>query len=670
MARLEYINNAGTKTVLKLGAGMTVTIGRNPDSKIHTSNPSVSRNHGRIAFTNGAWFIKDLGSSNGTFVNDEPVQQSDLHPTDRIRCGDFVITFVDEDGGSDGADAGGGKDGFAVPDSSFEERSAEPPKNTLRPRPMQPTSDSRIPIPPVDLDVRPRSEARADSRAEGRRRSEPSRTEASRTDSRAVQEPAPVRATSSRTSSDEALLRQVKEQAAEIETLSQDLKEHRSQVSDLEHKAEESQNRASRYELELDSITEKYVQIKDQLTIQKERLEESREEAAEKDDKIFALEGRIAELEGELEATQSKAVGSHEQMANFKIRLTQKDRQLEELQRQFDLMEFELRAAKEEIQSLQDGINIDNNETNKLEKRVNQLREIMADKENVIAELRQEVENKDIEIRQVRMGMGMGDLEDEKRKLLADYHEKSREVDKLRDEVKKAGIERKEIEGRVAAYEEEHKDLEKKKAEVADITSHPDYKAKVREMKRFEERAQELEGELKKAEERLSEFSGEEKKRLQGEVAFFKRKSTTIEEKLLRTSERVTQLEEELAAKSQDVAPPPPPAPSGVSESEVEERLQRIRDDLGEGMGVVQEMFVQWRSNFSLFRTYLKSVAEAVSAVAAADPASLPEELRGVLENVKPAEAMEDVQNLLRVVDTDATALRQGLNNFKKTLGG
>ena len=58
-----------------------------------------------------------------------------------------------------------------------------------------------------------------------------------------------------------------------------------------------------------------------------------------------------------------------------------------------------------------------------------------------------------------------------------------------------------------------------KTAAASDITSHPDYKAKVREAKRFEERLEELEADYKVVEEKLSDFSPEERKRLQGEVA-------------------------------------------------------------------------------------------------------------------------------------------------------
>ncbi len=41
----------------------------------------------------GRWWIRDLGSTNGTLVNDEPVTEKVLQPADKISIGDFLLTF-------------------------------------------------------------------------------------------------------------------------------------------------------------------------------------------------------------------------------------------------------------------------------------------------------------------------------------------------------------------------------------------------------------------------------------------------------------------------------------------------------------------------------------------------------------------------------------------------
>jgi len=460
------------------------------------------------------------------------------------------------------------------------------------------------------------------------------------------------------------LIRQIKEQAAEIETLSQDYKEQKSMVGELELRLEEFENKSTRYEVELDSITEKYVQIKDQLTLSKERLDEAREELADRDEKVFQLEGRIGELDAEIESHRDRSSQSQEYVATFKIKLTQKDRQIEDLQRQYDLMEFEYRAAKEEIESLRDIIKTGSGDTATLERKINNLREIITDKENVIAELRLDLENKDIEIRQIKMGMGIPDLEDEKRKLLEDYLKKGREVDELRDQMRGIQLEAEEAKEQL---KESQSELEKKSNALADIASHPDFKAKVRETKRLEEQLEEARGELAEAESRLSEFSAEDKKRLQGELAFFKRKSAAIEEKLAKSHERTKALEDELQ-EAQTAAPAPAAAPELTAE-ELEERVTEVKVRLAGEMEDVNTIFQQWRSNFALFKTYLKEVDETIAALASADRDALPDSLKTAIVAANPVEAIESVHDLMRVVDTDAKALKKGLTRFKKELG-
>jgi predicted component of type VI protein secretion system len=57
-----------------------------------TDDTQVSRRHARIAPQNGAAVVEDLGSTNGTFVNDQPIHSPrQLSPGDRIRIGLTVL---------------------------------------------------------------------------------------------------------------------------------------------------------------------------------------------------------------------------------------------------------------------------------------------------------------------------------------------------------------------------------------------------------------------------------------------------------------------------------------------------------------------------------------------------------------------------------------------------
>lgn len=64
------------------------TIGRNPENAITLNDGFVSGNHAEISFNQGAWWLMDLGSTNGTFVNGQPVQgRIQLHSGDIISFG-------------------------------------------------------------------------------------------------------------------------------------------------------------------------------------------------------------------------------------------------------------------------------------------------------------------------------------------------------------------------------------------------------------------------------------------------------------------------------------------------------------------------------------------------------------------------------------------------------
>ncbi len=74
----------------------TITIGRQAGSGIHLDAPDVSRRHASIIKREQAYFLQDLGSRNGTFVNEQLIQSTELHEGDIIRIGNFLLTFQNE----------------------------------------------------------------------------------------------------------------------------------------------------------------------------------------------------------------------------------------------------------------------------------------------------------------------------------------------------------------------------------------------------------------------------------------------------------------------------------------------------------------------------------------------------------------------------------------------
>ena len=72
-------------------------IGRQLGSNIHLVDPSVSRAHAEIIVSPQGLMVRDLGSANGTFINEQPVSNEQpvaVRPGDRLRVGN-VVTLLE-----------------------------------------------------------------------------------------------------------------------------------------------------------------------------------------------------------------------------------------------------------------------------------------------------------------------------------------------------------------------------------------------------------------------------------------------------------------------------------------------------------------------------------------------------------------------------------------------
>jgi adenylate cyclase len=71
-------------------------VGRRLSCEVHLPNMTVSARHCELALTNDYWFVRDLESRNGTYVNGKRVSQSRLEAGDLIAFGKrnvFVIQY-------------------------------------------------------------------------------------------------------------------------------------------------------------------------------------------------------------------------------------------------------------------------------------------------------------------------------------------------------------------------------------------------------------------------------------------------------------------------------------------------------------------------------------------------------------------------------------------------
>ena len=75
-----------------------LTLGRQKDNNIVIRDPFVSKKHFKIVEDEKKYFLEDLNSSNGTFLNGERIQDAvKLSNGDRIAIGDIEFLFVDRE---------------------------------------------------------------------------------------------------------------------------------------------------------------------------------------------------------------------------------------------------------------------------------------------------------------------------------------------------------------------------------------------------------------------------------------------------------------------------------------------------------------------------------------------------------------------------------------------
>jgi FHA domain len=92
--RLLVESAAGHETGVAYDLTNGATLGRG-DVEVQLDDPFASSRHARISREGHVVLIEDLGSTNGTYLNDEPLTgPQPLHEGDRIRIGDCEFSYL------------------------------------------------------------------------------------------------------------------------------------------------------------------------------------------------------------------------------------------------------------------------------------------------------------------------------------------------------------------------------------------------------------------------------------------------------------------------------------------------------------------------------------------------------------------------------------------------
>jgi pSer/pThr/pTyr-binding forkhead associated (FHA) protein len=76
--------------------GDRLVIGRSPDAAVFLDDVTVSRNHALLVHRQDGYYIDDLGSLNGTYVNRRRIESHKLADGDEIQIGKYKLSYLEK----------------------------------------------------------------------------------------------------------------------------------------------------------------------------------------------------------------------------------------------------------------------------------------------------------------------------------------------------------------------------------------------------------------------------------------------------------------------------------------------------------------------------------------------------------------------------------------------
>jgi hypothetical protein len=99
------VGKVGAALVIRSGGGRAgesftvdaerVSIGRTPDAGVFLDDVTVSRNHALLVHRQDGYYIDDLGSLNGTYVNRRRIESHKLEDGDEIQIGKYKLSYLE-----------------------------------------------------------------------------------------------------------------------------------------------------------------------------------------------------------------------------------------------------------------------------------------------------------------------------------------------------------------------------------------------------------------------------------------------------------------------------------------------------------------------------------------------------------------------------------------------
>ncbi len=512
---------------LKPVEGFKIIIGRSPTSNLRLHSRMVGRNHGRVTFENEAFVYYDMGSVNGSVINNKKVSQHILQDGDVLRLGDRKLTFHSD---------------------------------------MKTNAMPKLPKPRTQTNASP-----------------PPRTVQPPVGGLSAQVPMLKNENDALRKRCNDLAKKLKQSSEELERVQAQRDSLQQQVEQFEKEAKKYRDKDVAYSVDLHNLVDRNKDLAEKLKFQQGLLEQAREDLQNIQAKNNSLEVTAKEAQEQAEMMRDKLTEYKQQIEDFKVKMTQAQREIDQIQRDNDIKEYDIRTIKEENEILREKAATLEKNLREQNKKVRDFEVIIEENRRHIEELRRQIRQKNDEIDALHARLqdgGSGGVEAELREAVTD---KEQQIEEFRERIT-------ELAGKVSAMEQEKQDLIAKIEDLqgnldqarqtpSDISDHPEYKDKLRAVER-------LTGELRQLQATVDALKQEVKEADQRAAKSVENKVRQLEEENRILRERNEELKTNLA----EQAPPAGNEGLRVYLEELEDTLIMLKDSLNESRAFLKAL--------------------------------------------------------------------------------
>lgn len=386
-ASLVYTLPDGRKEEQPLTPGREASIGRHPHCTVTVSQPSVSRKHARLDFDGQSCMVEDLNSSNGTYVNNQRITRSALRDGDELRCGDFRLQYVEQESPTGPSPVGGG-----VLDSRsdikvvgpLKRRSDDARVQTVRPPISRDSRQSNLDhAEPVRIEP-PTGGGRPPDMEDSIINGDPRQAL-----ERALEEAANWRGLYERLKNSGGESEADREEKARLEGRVDEL---RADVEQRERRIAELEAARARAQEQADTQAERAVRLREQVAAQQSQLEEYRREKVDLDVELSEARQRLEQLRSNQEVSGLQEQKLADDVNDLKREVRQRDKAIRDIQQQLEVAEYDLQSARKQNEELKFVSEDDRAKIRKLNEQLDHLRQVDADKQEMLEHLQGEVD--------------------------------------------------------------------------------------------------------------------------------------------------------------------------------------------------------------------------------------------------------------------------------------